>query len=106
MIKRIKSLSLLLLTTLALAGCATADSETGRSLTDIVRTESGRQADTPECTVPKGLIGKPHEDLLKLKLTSPVRVIFPGNVVPSDSVSNRLNVKVDKKGIIKSITCG
>jgi hypothetical protein len=98
--------TLLLLSSLNLAACATGGNETSRSLTEIVRAERGVQQDLPGCQIPPEMVGKPHTDIQKLKLTAPVRVIFPGNAVTTDNVSNRLNFKVDKKGIIKSVTCG
>lgn len=89
-----------------LTGCASKSTETVHSLTDIIRAESGQKTETPKCLVPDGLVGKPNSEIQGLKLTSPIRVVFPGTVVPPGHVSNRLNFKVDKKGIIKSITCG
>lgn len=94
-----------LLAALTLTACAT-ESGTTRSLTDIVRAERGAQHDLPGCQIPPDMVGKPHAEIQKLKLTAPVRVIFPGNAVTTDHVSNRLNFKVDKKGIITSVTCG
>lgn len=97
---------LFLLLPLLLAGCASTDNATSRSLSEILRAETGASAAAPDCTIPQDMIGKPHTEIQKLKLTAPVRVIFPGDNVGSDSVSNRLNFKVDKKGNIASITCG
>lgn len=97
---------LLLISVLCLSACATGSSETSRSLTEIVRAERGAQHDLPGCQVPPEMVGKPHTEIQKLKLTSPVRVIFPGNAVTSDHIANRLNFKVDKKGNITSVTCG
>ena len=96
-----------LLSGLVLAGCATSGTGTTQSLTDIIKTERGSgDKQTAVCTIPDGLIGKPHTEIQKLKITAPVRVIFPNDSVTSDNVANRLNFKVDKNGIIKSITCG
>jgi hypothetical protein len=107
-IKKTMKTLLIALFALLLTACANTakDTETARSLTEIIRAESGQTTETPKCMVPEGLVGKPNSEIQALKLTSPVRVIFPGTVIPSDQVSNRLNFKVDKKGIIKSITCG
>lgn len=93
---------------LSLSGCAASGgSATSQKLSDIVRAERGEPvADLPECTVPEGVIGKTSADIPAMKLKNPIRVIFPGTAVTSDHVSNRLNFKVDKKGVIKSVTCG
>jgi hypothetical protein len=58
------------------------------------------------CQVPADMVGKPSAEIQKLKLTVPVRVIFPGDAVTSDHVTNRLNFKLDKKGNIATINCG
>ncbi len=96
----------LLALTVALTGCASGTS-TGNSLVDIVRAEKGESMTAPQgCVMPENVIGKSYTDLPKMKLAGPSRVIFPGADVSSDQVSNRLNFKVDKKGVIKSVTCG
>ncbi|MBU6235524.1 MAG: hypothetical protein KGQ41_06745 [Alphaproteobacteria bacterium] len=90
---------------LSLASCA-SDTATSRSLSEILQAERGQQKVAEGCKVPADMVGKPHTEIQKLKLTAPVRVIFPGDPVGSDSVANRLNFKVDKKGVITAITCG
>ena len=97
--------ALLALVPLLLAGCASS-TKTGDDLASIVKAERGASLAPATCEVPAGLIGKPHTDLNTMKFKVPIRVIFPGTAVSGDHVSNRLNFKVDKKGIIKAITCG
>lgn len=90
---------------LLLSACASSN-RTGEDLASIVRAErQAVRADT-KCEVPADLIGKPHSELSNRKFAVPIRVIFPGNVVTGDQIANRLNFKVDKKGIIQQITCG
>ena len=96
----------LLTLSLGLGACASGG-DTGQNLADIVRAERGAPAkELPGCKVPADLIGQPHTAIADKKLRNPVRVIFPGSVVSSDRVTNRLNFKVDKKGTITAITCG
>lgn len=99
-------LTILLMTAaLALGACGSSNT-TGEQLADIVKAERGTSSAPDKCMVPSDLVGKPHTELAKMKFKVPVRVIFPGTTVSGDQVSNRLNFKVDKKGIIRGITCG
>ncbi len=90
-----------------LAACATGPTETAQNLTDIVQAERGNlpAADTG-CKVPADLIGQSYTVIETAKLKNPIRLIFPGTQVSGETVRNRLNVKVDKKGVITAITCG
>jgi len=91
---------------LILGACASSSSnQTGEQLQDIVRAERGVYTNAP-CQVPSDLVGKPHTVLANMKFSTPIRVIFPGTQVTPDTVSNRLNFKIDKKGNIATITCG
>lgn len=100
------TITLLLSSTLALTACGTATS-TGDSLVEIVKAEKGQTLSAPDtCVMPSEAVGKSYADIPKMKLQGPSRVIFPGSTVTSDQISNRLNFKVDKKGVIKSVTCG
>lgn len=94
-----------LLSTLALSACASSSTKTGDDLVQIVKTERA-PVTSEKCTVPINLVGQPHTELSKMKFAVPIRVIFPGTPVTGDNIANRLNFKVDKKGIIREITCG
>lgn len=97
----------LLVSTVALSACAGGSSTAGNSLVEIVKAEKGESLSAPAgCVMPDDVIGKSYTDLPRMKLQGPSRVIFPGATVTGDQVSNRLNFKVDKKGIIRSVTCG
>ncbi len=100
------TLTALLLSTLALGACASSNSA-GDSLVDIVKAEKGETLSNPDtCLMPSDAIGKSYTEIPKMKLQGPSRVIFPGAAVSADHVSNRLNFKTDKKGIIRSVSCG
>ena len=88
-----------------LAGCAAPANQTGQQLTDIVKAERGAYANAP-CAIPEELQGQYHTILKERKFNVPIRVIFPGDAVTMDHVSNRLNFNVNKKGVIYKITCG
>lgn len=96
---------LTLISALSMAGCA-ASNRTGEDLASIVKAEREAVRPDTKCEVPADLVGKPHTELSKRKFAVPIRVIFPGTVVSGESVANRLNFKVDKKGVIRQITCG
>jgi hypothetical protein len=103
--KRLFALSLIL-ATLSLAACAGSQS-TGDTLVDIVKAEKGETLSKPgTCEYPAEAVGKSYTEIPKMKLKGPSRVIFPGAAVTSDHVTNRVNFKVDKKGIIRSVSCG
>jgi len=103
-----RTLALTLAACTFLAACATTDTTTSQNLSDIVRAERGTIAanNSTACTVPANLIGQSHTTLAGMKLKNPVRVLFSGDAVTGDPVSNRLNFKVNKKGVITDITCG
>ncbi|MCB1537707.1 MAG: hypothetical protein H6865_05110 [Rhodospirillales bacterium] len=104
-VKRFLTLALLL-SACGLAACASTGGGTGETLSQIVREEKGYDAPPNTCEFPKGLIGKPVSELDKIKFKSPTRIIVPGNAVSGDFVANRVNFKLDKKGVIRDITCG
>jgi hypothetical protein len=97
--------ALFLISTLFLGACSSS-SRTGEDLASIVKAERGQSLTTPGCEIPSDLIGKPNSELAKMKFKAPIRVIYPGTPVTGETVANRLNFKVDKKGIIRGITCG
>lgn len=97
--------ALIALSTLLLAGCGSSN-RTGEDLAAIVKAERGAPMTSAKCQVPVGLVGKSHTELNAMKFQVPIRVIFPGTPVSGETVANRLNFKVDKKGTIKAITCG
>lgn len=93
------------MTAATLAACAPSN-RTGEDLAAIVQAERAAPKPDTKCLVPSDLVGKPHTELKNRKFAAPIRVIFPGTAVSGETVANRLNFKVDKKGIIKQITCG
>lgn len=97
--------ALALTSLVALSACAPT-TKTGEDLATIVRAERGQSFQGTECEVPANMVGRPHTELNTMKFKVPIRVIFPGTTVTGESVANRLNFKVDKKGIIKEVTCG
>lgn len=97
--------ALTLTSVMALSACAPT-TKTGEDLASIVQAERGQSFQGTQCEVPANLVGHPHSELNTMKFKVPIRVIFPGTTVSGESVANRLNFKVDKKGIIKEITCG
>lgn len=101
-------LTLFVALALPLAGCAaTNTTQTSTTLEDIVRAERGApiQGDNT-CKVPAALIGKSAGEVAATKFDVPVRMVIPGGAVSGDHVSNRLNFKLDKKGMVREITCG
>lgn len=97
--------ALALTISMALTACAPT-TKTGEDLATIVRAERGQSFQGTECEVPANLVGQSHTQLNTMKFKVPIRVIFPGTTVTGESVANRLNFTVDKKGVIKEITCG
>jgi len=98
--------ALFALSTLLLAGCGTSTNRTGEDLAAIVRAERAAPKADAKCLVPGDLVGKHHTELAKRKFDAPIRVIYPGTTVTGETIANRLNFKVDKKGVINQITCG
>ena len=52
------------------------------------------------------LLGLSHDDLLRVRILGPVRVIRPGTAVTMDFVENRLNIELDETETVTRIYCG
>ncbi len=52
------------------------------------------------------LVGMHHDDLLRIRILGPVRVIRPGDIVTMDFRSNRLNISLDANGRVTRVYCG
>jgi len=102
MIKTFRTITALGL--LSLAACAPA-TETGTQLREIISAERGTYKEA-KCEIPEKLVGQSHTILNTMRFDVPIRVIFPGDAVTTDHVANRLNFKLNSKGVIKEITCG
>jgi len=90
---------LLLLASLALAGCVTEGPSPGP--TPPVATEGA-------CGAPglQGLVGQNRRALATIKFGTEVRIIEPNSAVTMDYRADRLNIELDAKGTITRVTCG
>ena len=52
------------------------------------------------------LAGQPVEELEKVLILGPVRVIRPGTAVTMDFIAERINFGVNADGVIERISCG
>ena len=52
------------------------------------------------------LVGLSHDDLLRVRILGPVRVIRPGTAVTMDFVENRLNIELDETETVTRVYCG
>lgn len=52
------------------------------------------------------LLGQPKEAITGIAFSGPVRVIEPGSAVTMDFSPERLNIEVDKTGLIIALRCG
>jgi hypothetical protein len=98
---------LLLVTALAVAGAAQAKPlfKQGTALKPPADFAPSCSADSA-----KGFIGKPGDgnaDRARVAADADaVRVIRPGQAVTMDYRAERLNLKLDAKGIVTAVTCG
>lgn len=60
------------------------------------------------CDAPQmqGLVGQDGAVLDSLSLPDPVRIIKPGMAVTMDYAPERMNIQIDRNGLIESVTCG
>lgn len=54
----------------------------------------------------RGLVGQPESVLQTMRFSQPVRIIRPGMMVTMDYLPNRLNIHIDRFGMIERIACG
>ncbi|MBL4929148.1 I78 family peptidase inhibitor [Fuscibacter oryzae] len=54
----------------------------------------------------QGLVGQPATALQVMRFAHTVRVIEPGMMVTQDYVADRLNIHIDKQGLISRVVCG
>lgn len=93
--------SILAVLTLGLAACSTESSTT------IVKPAvPGVQADTCGAGPMQNLIGQPVSMVPAAMKGPSLRIIRPGQAVTQDFSPTRINVHVNRSGVITGITCG
>jgi hypothetical protein len=83
--------------TLLCSGC-TGEAEDGRRL-------RGAEPAVASCQF-SHWIGKPVNEIPVKTLGRPYRVLPPNSVVTMDHIPNRINLYVDKRGIVTRVRCG
>jgi len=85
---------------LAACGPDTAPPEVSPKMAQADRTSCGSDTDSP-------FIGQPVDALASATFAAPMRIIWPGLVVPADYSPKRLNFALDKQGgTIVRVYCG
>lgn len=52
------------------------------------------------------LVGLPDDILERMRLKPPARILRPGKAATMDYIEERLNIDIDKDGVITNVYCG